>query len=169
MVKIKTPKGDLILDNDKVLFATLSDGTRVRLPIKVDSREYASVRIGGKEFYLHRLILKAKENQIVDHRNRKHRLDCRRSNLRFANYSQNGYNRGRASHNKSGFKGVYFCRQTKKWRAEIRRDGKVIKLGRHPTKEQAAQVYDDAAIKYHGQYAYLNFPRDHGVIGRGCE
>lgn len=55
---------------------------------------------------LHRLIIGAKDKQLVDHING-NVLDNRLKNLRLANKSKNGMNRGKQKNNKSGYKGVF--------------------------------------------------------------
>lgn len=109
----------------------------------------------------------ALSNQLVDHANGDV-LDNRRENLRLANKSKNGANRGRTKNNKSGFKGV--CRvPSGRWAAFIR----CIKLGRQPNTPQgrtqylgtfdtpvaAARAYDQAATELFGAYAHVNFPK----------
>ncbi|MCH7686587.1 MAG: HNH endonuclease [Planctomycetes bacterium] len=49
----------------------------------------------------------------TDHINR-NRLDNRDENLRFVTFSQNQINKGLSTRNTSGFKGVCFCRTTKR-------------------------------------------------------
>ena len=34
--------------------------------------------------------------------------------------------------------------------------GKLIYIGRFKNKEEAAQAYNKAAIKYHGEFAFIN-------------
>lgn len=114
------------------------------------------IRVGHK--YLHRLVLGAKKGQIVDHING-NPLDNRRANLRLATRSQNLFNRGRPKHNTSGFKGVHFCKRTKRYRASIRANNRVVRLGRFDTAAKAARAYDKAARVHHGDFAQLNFPR----------
>jgi hypothetical protein len=41
---------------------------------------------------------------------------------------------------------------------QIIKNGKHIYLGYFATPEQAAKIYDKAAKKYHGEFAYSNFP-----------
>jgi len=67
-----------------------------------------------------------------------HRLDgdllnCRWSNLCRATQSDCTHTAGLSSHNTSGCTGVYFDRQTQKWKAEIVVNGEWINLGRHDT------------------------------------
>lgn len=114
------------------------------------------VKCHGK--YLHRLIMNCENNDRVDHINGI-RTDNRRANLRLASNAENMWNRGKASHNTSGFKGVSFCTHTQKWRAEIRCNGKVVRLGRFVNAEDAAHAYDKAAVEFHGDFATTNFPR----------
>ncbi len=84
-------------------------------------------------------------------------LNCRRGNLRAATHAQNLYNRGPQQNNKSGYKGVSWSRNAKKWWAHIQVDKKVIHLGYFDVAEQAARAYDVGALKYHGSFAKTNF------------
>lgn len=56
----------------------------------------------------------------------------------------------------SKFKGV--SHHKKKWRATITYNYKNLHLGTFDDQIDAAKAYDTAALKYFGQYAFLNFP-----------
>jgi hypothetical protein len=86
-------------------------------------------------------------------------LDNRRSNLREATAGENGRNRRRPVVNTSGFKGVTWCKRTRKWSGQIRAGGNRNRfLGYHDTPEAAARAYDNAARELYGEYAAVNFP-----------
>jgi len=110
-----------------------------------------------KPMYLHREIMNPPEGLLVDHRNRDS-LDNLRSNLRIATSAENVRNRQKTTRKTSSqFRGVSFNKNRQKWTAHIQYNGKTIFLGRFTSEVEAARVYDRAAIKYHGEFACLNF------------
>ena len=119
------------------------------------------VKIGPgktKTLRLHREIMQAPKDLLVDHRNC-NTLDNRRENLRLATHSQNTCNsqiyKPRGS---SKFRGVQFRKQKGRWVGIIYHNKKLIWLGTFDNEIEAAKAYDDAAKKYHGEFARLNFP-----------
>lgn len=106
---------------------------------------------------MHRFILNAKKGQFVDHING-NTLDNRKDNLRICTHSENVRNRVMDYNNKSGFKGVYRTFAGKNWRfvARISLNNKIIRLGHYSTAIEAAKAYNEAAIKYHGEFAKIN-------------
>lgn len=110
-----------------------------------------------KGIYMHRLVLDAKPGQQVDHINHD-RLDNRRCNLRFCNFSQNQANRSpQWPHRRSSkYKGV--SRAPRAWIAGISAGGHTRHIGSFLSEEDAARAYDAAAREAYGEYAVLNFP-----------
>ena len=106
------------------------------------------------EIRLHRVITNCPEDKQVDHING-NRLDNRKENLRICTHKQNSYNKSKKRTNKSGYKGVYWCTTSKKWRSRIACDGKEIHLGYFDDIKEAAIHYNNAALKYHGEFANL--------------
>lgn len=109
---------------------------------------------------MHRLIMRlAKGEYEVDHING-NGLDNRKENLRIATSMQNSQNARLTRRNACGFKGVYFARNknyTKPYRATIYVSYKKINLGAYRTAIEAAMAYDEAAIKYFGEFAFTNY------------
>jgi hypothetical protein len=107
---------------------------------------------------MHRVIMNAPSGMLVDHRDG-NGLNNQKSNLRICNRKQNQQNRPMNSNNKSGYKGVCWNKRSNKWRSGIRVDNKDIFLGSFFCLVKAAKAYDEAAKKYFGEFAYLNFNR----------
>jgi hypothetical protein len=116
--------------------------------------------IDGKKITLamHRYILGLTDSKIfVDHING-NGLDNRRENLRVCTNSENLRNRSKQKNNSSGFKGVSWHKASQKYSAQIKGiniNGKKH-LGLYVCPIQAAKAYNEAAIKYHGEFAQLN-------------
>jgi hypothetical protein len=112
-----------------------------------------------KTVLMHRQILNSEKGQQTDHKDGDG-LNNRRDNLRSCTHLQNQYNRDSPRKSKtSKFKGVCKVKNKKQWRVRIAANGKQINLGSTLDEELAARMYDAAAIKYHGEFAWLNFPQ----------
>lgn len=107
------------------------------------------------EVFMHRELLDCPKGKFVDHINR-NKIDNRRGNLRIATNRQNGINRGLFPNNTSGYKGVSFCRNSKKWVANLNSGGTMIHLGYYDNKEDAAKAYNLKAEELYGEFAFLN-------------
>jgi hypothetical protein len=112
-----------------------------------------------KTMYLHREIMDPPKGLLVDHKNR-NPLDNLRSNLRLATASQNMQNVSKMKNTSSRFFGVCFHKRRNKWVASICFEGKKIWLGYFDNEIDAARAYDEAAKKYHKDFARLNFPEE---------
>lgn len=105
---------------------------------------------------IHRFILPS--DQEVDHIDR-NGLNNTRSNLRQATRLLNCANQGLKEANTSGYKGVHWVKRDNKWQTRIWINGKRKSLGYFDDVIKAAEAYDSAAFRLHGEYAVLNFPQ----------
>ena len=71
--------------------------------------------------------------------------DNRIVNLRVVTNKMNQCNRGKRNNNTSGYKGVYWYKQKKKWQAKIGHHKKSIHLGYYDNIENARQAYNNKA------------------------
>lgn len=108
--------------------------------------------------YMHRVILERmgfKDFAECDHINHA-RSDNRRCNLRPVSRHQNNCNHKKQRNNTSGYIGVNWRKDAKKWTAMVKANGKQKHLGYFDDKEEARRVRDEAAKKYYGEFANLN-------------
>lgn len=113
----------------------------------------------GKVVYLHRYVMGITERHIeVDHRNRRDKLDNRRSNLRVCTPGQNQANTNIRKKLRATLRGVDTQTNGKTYFAIISYGGKSHYIGTYPTEEAAARAYDSWAKEVHGEFATLNFP-----------
>lgn len=117
------------------------------------SSDYATRKVMGKALKMHREIMQAKPDQLVDHVNR-NRLDNRRSNLRFCTRSQNAMNKKRTIKNSTGLKGVTFDVSARKinYYAKIKKGPWTLKWGPFWTAEMAHEKYKYLSKIVHGEY-----------------
>jgi hypothetical protein len=107
--------------------------------------------IARKVILLHRFILNASSDMQVDHKNGD-TLDNRKSNLRVCLKIQNLWNRKKHRNNTSGYKGVIYLKNHKKWMARISVNRKRLFLGLFETPIEAHRAYCVASKKYHGNF-----------------
>lgn len=123
----------------------------------LDSKGYSKGKVYRKIIKLHRLIMNTPKGMCTDHINH-NIMDNRKENLRICTQGENQHNKKKPKDNTSGYKGVSWSKPNDKWRACISFRNKHIHLGHFTSKIKAAKAYDKAAIKYFGEFAYLNFP-----------
>jgi len=136
---------------------------------KTHAHAYVRVYIDGEQLLMHRVILKAKKGQMVDHING-NGLDNRRSNIRLCTNSQNQKNKkpsGRSKYlgvNIHKTKTLYYRKKTKEYVtykttsiiAHIKIGDKYKHLGTFKTEKDAALAYNEAAKIHHKEFARLN-------------
>jgi len=108
----------------------------------------------SKSFLMHRVIMKARRGQFIDHKNID-KLDNRKENLRFCTPQQNAFNFDISRNNKTGYKGVHM-QPNGTYIAIIYVDGKARRLGLFSTAKEAGEAYDKVALKHFGEFARTN-------------
>lgn len=129
--------------------------TRYNWSVRI-SPEYAMRMENRKNVYMHNEIMHPLSGLIVDHKNH-NGLNNTRENLRLATKSQNSCNQKKRPGRSSKYKGVCFNKRFGKWGASIKFQRKCTFLGYFINEIDAAMAYDEAARKYHGEFAVLNF------------
>ena len=114
---------------------------------------YVLISVNGKRYLAHRLAWLYVNGQwpskLIDH------IDGNPSNNRIANLREadqrtNMQNQRRAlSNSKSGYLGVCWSANAKKWHSQINIDGTNTHVGYYNTKEEAHAAYVDAKRKHH--------------------
>lgn len=112
----------------------------------------SSKKINGKlkqkTIYMHRIILNAPKNRMVDHINH-NPLDNRKCNLRIVSNRQNQQNQKRKTSSK--YPGVYFHKSTQRWMARICINGKTKYLGSSVNELDVAKLYEQAVREKCGE------------------
>jgi hypothetical protein len=116
---------------------------------------YRQIRVDNKQYYAHRLAFLYMTGEwpieYVDHIDGDG-LNNRWNNLRAATNQQNQFNSGKSATNTSGYKGVCWDKNTKKWQAQIRINKKSKYLGQYATPEEASAAYQCVSRLYHGEF-----------------
>lgn len=122
------------------------------------ARTDKSINKNKKSIYMHRFLLNCPTNMRVDHINH-NTLDNRRINLRICTPSQNLQNAKVHPQNKLKVKGVSMKNdiyRKKPYIARIQLAGKQINLGYFKNIKEAKNAYNKAALKYFGEFAYID-------------
>lgn len=131
---------------------TIKAGKKVE---SVSNRGYVVVQVGGKRYLAHRVIwmlLNGRMPEMVDHidGNKQNNLI---ENLREVDNTLNHWNERKRSTNNSGHKGVWWHKQSKRWEAACRVNGKQITIGRFERIEDAVEAVKKFREQQHGEYA----------------
>jgi len=107
---------------------------------------------------MHREVLNVPEGMVADHINH-NGLDNRKANLRICTPADNARNARYPKINTSSrYRGVWYNKHNKKWRATIVVNRKRKQIGYFKDEIAAAKAYDKAARKFYGEFAVLNLP-----------
>jgi len=108
-----------------------------------------------KTIQLSRYILDYFRKKDIDHKNHDH-FDNTNENLRIVTTSQNCANKRKLAICTSKYKGVCWAEWANKWRVKIEVRGNLIHIGYFKNEIEAAKAYNEATIKYFGEFALLN-------------
>lgn len=165
-IRYEVPEGCAMLYVGSGMFAKCDweDWPRVmgywwRLSTEREPTRYAQAHdshdtLKRKRVAMHRLILSARDGDVVDHINGDG-LDNRRSNLRIVTIQQNAFNQKHHG-GSSRHKGVSYRADSGTWRAYITKDGKRRYLGTFASEDDAARAYNNEAERLFGEHAKLN-------------
>jgi len=113
---------------------------------------YWNICIDNIRYSRHRLIFfihTGEQPDVIDHISGVENGDAI-ANLQKSNGSHNQHKRRMPKNNKSGFVGVYWDKNRKKWLAKIMANRKHIHIGRFDDKNEAHEAYLAAKDLYHG-------------------
>jgi len=136
-----------------LIFIDANDFEKIsKFGLHLSSHGYVRATKQYKTIYLHRLIMNPPDNMKIDHING-NKLDNRKSNLRICEQKQNCLNKKIGKRNKTGVPGVWWCKERKKWAAQISVNCKTKGLGRYINFNDAVEARKKAEIEFHGEYA----------------
>jgi len=118
---------------------------------------YARGTVNGKRVKMHRYLMNFPRGLVIDHIDGNGLNNCK-ANLRLCTQAENARNVPARPGTTSKYKGVHKIKESNTWRAAISVNHKRKHLGVFDDEIEAAKAYDSVARKYHGEFAYLNFP-----------
>jgi hypothetical protein len=120
-----------------------------------NGRPYRKMTFRRRTIYVHQAIFMMEHGylpRVIDHENGDS-LDNHISNLRPADQSRNIANSRMSRANTSGYKGVTWRADTKKWAAQLMVKGKHISLGSFATAEDANAAYVAGSRQHFGEFS----------------
>ena len=147
---LKSPQWNARYSNKKVGFHKSDKGYH-----------YIKINYNGKRYIIaeHRVIWALSKNQwpehTIDHIDN-NKSNNKMKNLRSATVAENNKNKPSTKNSTSKYKGITWKSKENKWYVAVRVYGKSKHLGIFYDEVDAAIAYNQAAKKYHGDFAYIN-------------
>lgn len=127
----------------------------LRSKLHMTGNGYIGMYINGSHIKLHRFLLSPPDHMQVDHING-NKYDNRKSNLRICTQSENRCNIGTYSNSTTGYKGIRFNKKNSRYYVRLQVNGRRRELGSFTQLRAAVIAYNEAARKYHGEFAFIN-------------
>lgn len=152
--------------------------TRVKVGDRAGCRTpsgYRVIRLGGRLYLEHQLAWLYvtgdwTEEEVIHHKNHVGD-DNRYANLKPCPQKDNAKSVRKHKNSKTGIKGVYrdTRKKNKQWFSRIMVDGEDHFLGYFGTSREAALAYNEAAVRFHGEFACLaEVPEEYGLNSHPC-
>ena len=120
----------------------------------ISSHGYVRIKVAGKILSSHRLAWYFIHNEfpnIIDHINGV-KDDNRIINLRSCTQAENMRNTGKQNNNTSGYKGVSWSNEKRKWRVQIYTNNKNKHLGYFDSAKEASEAYEAKTKELYGEF-----------------
>jgi len=144
------------LSQGKFAKIDLHDVAQVRKHSWFYARDHARAIINNKTIRLHNFIMRRTKKTRVHFKNGD-LLDFRKHNLKLVSLKFIHQKKGKIKRRTSSqFKGVSWHCRNWVWEASIRINQIKKYLGTFESEQEAAIVYNEAALKYFGEHAFLN-------------
>ena len=147
-----------IYNSDGSLTRIKKLGTSGRIGVKTFGYSrpsgYKVITFLNKSFHFHRIVFLLCNGflpKMIDHINGD-KADNRIENLRPCTPAENMFNSKIASNNKSGVKGIYYCKIERTWKGSIKKGNKRIKVQRK-NKEELIGIMNGLREELHGNFA----------------
>ena len=152
----------------KCCYAYTNDGTKFLFDLRdadlvrsrgwhISRRGYVAGKEKRRERPLHKLMIIVDSGYDIDHVNRD-KMDCRRCSLRVCSHHNNCFNQSIRANNTSGYIGVSYAKNVRKYESYVHRNGTKHLIGYFTTPQEAALFRDEAAKILFGEFCSLNFP-----------
>lgn len=155
-----------LTNSDKLAIVDDSSAYRIRKfgEWRLDTQENTEYATHGHfSIKMHHVVLSMQDlvfNNFEIHHKNGNGLDNRKENLEVLTRQQHLLTRDKQKNNTTGFKGVAYKAskkgEIKKYVAQVTINGKRTHLGYFETAVEAAQAYNEAAVKHYGPNALLN-------------
>lgn len=120
------------------------------------NRGYQRIKVDGERYQAHRvawlIYYGVWPSGQIDHIDN-NRINNAISNLRECNTAQNQHNQPLRRANRSGAKGVSWCRAKARWHVQVRAAGKIHQGGYFDSLDQAALAATTLRNQLHGEFA----------------